>query len=81
LGVKQPGREDDHSPPSNVENKTTVGLYFCSLIRRQGVKPRNKSTFILFYPNIIVFSRPMEITERAEELQKRYTTQEPHTAV
>jgi hypothetical protein len=30
LGVKQPGREADHSPPSSAEVKECVGLYLHS---------------------------------------------------
>jgi hypothetical protein len=31
LGVKRPGREADHSPPSNAEVKERVELYLHSL--------------------------------------------------
>jgi hypothetical protein len=36
-GVKQPGREADHSPPSSVEVKEWVALYLRSPIRLHGV--------------------------------------------
>jgi hypothetical protein len=39
LGVKRPGREADHSPPSNAEVKEWVELYFHSPIRLHGVVP------------------------------------------
>jgi hypothetical protein len=37
LEVKRPGREADHSPPSSVEVKEWVELYFHSPIRLHGV--------------------------------------------
>jgi hypothetical protein len=37
LRVKQPGREANHSPPSNAEVKVCVELYFYSPIRLRGV--------------------------------------------
>jgi hypothetical protein len=37
LGVKQPGREVDHSPPSSVEVKECVEIYLHSPIRLYGV--------------------------------------------
>jgi hypothetical protein len=37
LGVKRPGREADHSPPSSVEVKEWVELYFDFPIRLHGV--------------------------------------------
>jgi hypothetical protein len=37
LGVKRPGREADHSPPSSAEVKECVELYLRSPIRLHGV--------------------------------------------
>jgi hypothetical protein len=37
LGVKRPGREADHSPPSSAEVKECVKLYFHSPIHLHGV--------------------------------------------
>jgi hypothetical protein len=37
LGVKRPGREGDHSPPSSAEVKECVELYLHSPIRLHGV--------------------------------------------
>jgi hypothetical protein len=37
LGLKQPGREADHSPPSSAEIKECVELYLHSPIRLHGV--------------------------------------------
>jgi hypothetical protein len=37
LGVKRPGREADHSPPSSAEVKECVELYLHSPIRLHGV--------------------------------------------
>jgi hypothetical protein len=37
LGVKRPGRETDHSPPSTDEVKEGVELYFHAPIRLHGV--------------------------------------------
>jgi hypothetical protein len=37
LGVKRPGREADHSPPSTAEVKECVELYLHSPIRLHGV--------------------------------------------
>jgi len=37
LGVKQPGHEADHSPPSSSEVKECVGLYLHSPIHLHGV--------------------------------------------
>jgi hypothetical protein len=37
LGVKRPGREADHSPPSSAEVKECVELYLPSPIRPHGV--------------------------------------------
>jgi hypothetical protein len=37
LGVKRPGRETDHSPPSSAEVKECVELYLHSPIRLHGV--------------------------------------------
>jgi hypothetical protein len=37
LGVKQPGREADHSPPSSAEVREWVELYLHSPIRLHGV--------------------------------------------
>jgi hypothetical protein len=37
LGVKRPGREADHSPPSSAEVKECVELYLHSPIRIHGV--------------------------------------------
>jgi hypothetical protein len=37
LGVKRPGREADHSPPSSAEAKECVKLYLHSPIRLHGV--------------------------------------------
>jgi hypothetical protein len=37
LGLKWPGREADHSPPSSAEVKECVELYLHSQIRRHGV--------------------------------------------
>jgi hypothetical protein len=37
LGVKRPGREADHSPPSSAEVKEWVELYLHSPIRLSGV--------------------------------------------
>jgi hypothetical protein len=37
LGVKRPGREADHSPPSSVEVKECVNIYLHSPLRLQGV--------------------------------------------
>jgi hypothetical protein len=37
LGVKRPGREADHSPPSNAEVKVCVMLYLHSPVRLHGV--------------------------------------------
>jgi hypothetical protein len=37
LGVKQPGHEADHSPPSSAEVKECVELYLHSPIRIHGV--------------------------------------------
>jgi hypothetical protein len=37
LGVKRPGREADHSPPSRAEVKECVELYLHSPIRLHGV--------------------------------------------
>jgi hypothetical protein len=39
LGVKRPGREADHSPPSSAEIKECVELYLHSPIRLHGVAP------------------------------------------
>jgi hypothetical protein len=36
-GVKRPGCEADHSPPTNAEVKKNVDLYFHSLIRLHGL--------------------------------------------
>jgi hypothetical protein len=37
LGVKRPGREADHSPPSSTEARECVELYLHSPIRLNGV--------------------------------------------
>jgi hypothetical protein len=37
LGLKRPGREIDHSPPSSAEDKEYVELYLHSPIRLDGV--------------------------------------------
>jgi hypothetical protein len=37
MGVKRPGREADHSPPSSAEVKEWVELYLHSPIRLHGV--------------------------------------------
>jgi hypothetical protein len=37
LGVKQPGLETDHSPPTSAEVKKNVELYIHSPIRLQDV--------------------------------------------
>jgi hypothetical protein len=37
LGLRQPGREDDHSPPSGAEVKECVELYLHSPILLHGV--------------------------------------------
>jgi hypothetical protein len=37
LGVKLPGREADHSPPSSAEVKESMELYLHSPIRLHGV--------------------------------------------
>jgi hypothetical protein len=37
LGLKRPGREADHSPPSTAEVKECVELYLHSPIRPHGV--------------------------------------------
>jgi hypothetical protein len=37
LGVKRPGREPDHSPPSSAEVKEWVELYLHSPMRLHGV--------------------------------------------
>jgi hypothetical protein len=37
LGIKRPGREADHSPPSNAEVKECVELYLHSPIPLHGV--------------------------------------------
>jgi hypothetical protein len=37
LGIKRPGREADHSPPSSSEVKECVELYLHSPIRLHGV--------------------------------------------
>jgi hypothetical protein len=37
LGVKRPGREADHSPPSSTEAKERVELYLHSAIRLHGM--------------------------------------------
>jgi hypothetical protein len=44
LGVRRPGREDDHSPPSSSEFKEWVELYLHSSIRLHGM-----STVILLH--------------------------------
>jgi hypothetical protein len=50
MGVKRPGREADHSPPSSAEVKGRVELYFHSPIRLHGVvfsKNRHRDNFTL----------------------------------
>jgi hypothetical protein len=37
VGVKRPGREADHSPPSSIEVKECVELYLRSPIRFHGL--------------------------------------------
>jgi hypothetical protein len=37
LGVKRPGREADHSPPSSTEVKECVELYLHSPVRLHGM--------------------------------------------
>jgi hypothetical protein len=37
LGVKRPGREADHSPPSSADVKEWVELYFYSPVRLHGM--------------------------------------------
>jgi hypothetical protein len=37
MGVKRPGREADHSPPSSTEVKECVEVYLYSPIRLHGV--------------------------------------------
>jgi hypothetical protein len=48
VGVKRPGREASHSPPSSAEVKERVELYLHSPIRLQGVvlKHRDNFTFL-----------------------------------
>jgi hypothetical protein len=43
LGVKRPGREADHSPPSSAKVKEWVELYLHSPIRHVTLRPRNAS--------------------------------------
>jgi hypothetical protein len=53
LGVKWPGREADHSPPSSAEVKECVEIYLHSPNRPSGrgtqLKHRDNFTFILFH--------------------------------
>jgi hypothetical protein len=44
LGVKRPGRQADHLPPSSAEVKEWVELYLHSPIRFHGVVLRYKKT-------------------------------------
>jgi hypothetical protein len=50
VGVKQPGREADHSSPSSTEVKECVNIYLHSPIRLHGVvlslKHRDNFTFV-----------------------------------
>jgi hypothetical protein len=49
-GVKRPGREADHLPPSSAEVKECVELYFHSPIRPQ-VKENHKDNFTFTFFN------------------------------
>jgi hypothetical protein len=52
LGVKRPGREADHSPPSGAEVKECVELYIHSpdtpSLRSSQLKHRDNFTFYLY---------------------------------
>jgi hypothetical protein len=47
LGVKRPGRESDHSPPSSAEVKECVKLYLHSPIRLHDMVPKLSTGTIL----------------------------------
>jgi hypothetical protein len=58
LGVKRPGREADHSPPSSAEVKEWVELYFHSPSmpswRGAQLKHRDNFTFTLLYFTLLL---------------------------
>jgi hypothetical protein len=62
LGVKRPGREADHSPPSGAEVKECVELYFHSPIRLHGTEDNLPVRVFVFtraciFPCVYVFTR------------------------
>jgi hypothetical protein len=73
LGVKQPGREADHSTPSSAEVKECVELYLHSSVQIHGVvlsskKHRDNFTFLplplLVGPTSIAFRSAANFTDR-----------------
>jgi hypothetical protein len=61
LGVKRPGREADHSPPSSAEIKERLELYLHSPStpswRGAQLKHRNNFTFYLYQMFLTVFTK------------------------
>jgi hypothetical protein len=69
LGVKRPGREDNHSPPSSAEVKECMELYLHSpntpSWRGAQLKHRDNFTFTFYYYSVITIATLMLSSEHS----------------